>query len=118
MAIEKPAEQTRPGEQAPRPSSGQSWNFSNCAIIVAHPDDETLWAGGLMLLHPQTRWTVITLCRKGDPDRAVKFQRVMEHLGAKGIMGDLDDGPEQKPLAEKEIRKTIQKMNGGLVFLM
>ncbi len=86
---------------------GQSWEFSNCLMIVAHPDDEILWAGGLMLLHPQTRWTVITLTRKSDADRAAKFNNVMKHLGAKGIMGDLDDGPEQKPLAEKEIRKTI-----------
>lgn len=97
----------KPSEQAPRPRSGLAWEFDNCAVIVAHPDDETLWAGGLMLLHPQTRWTVITLCRKSDPDRCANFNRVMEYLGAKGIMGDLDDGPEQKPLAEKEIRKTI-----------
>jgi hypothetical protein len=31
----------------------------------------------------------------------------MEYLGAKGIMGDLDDSPEQPALPEKEIRKTI-----------
>jgi LmbE family N-acetylglucosaminyl deacetylase len=93
--------------QSPRRSSGQAWEYKNCLLIVAHPDDETLWAGGIMLLHPQTRWTVITLTRKSDPDRAPKFQRVMEYLGAKGIMADLDDGPEQKPLAEKEIRKTL-----------
>jgi LmbE family N-acetylglucosaminyl deacetylase len=90
--------------------AGQSWEFTNCLFIVAHPDDEILWAGGLMLLHPQTRWTVMTLTRKSDPDRAPKFNHVMEFLGAKGIMGDLDDGPEQKPLADKEIRKTIQEM--------
>jgi len=90
--------------------AGQSWEFTNCLLIVAHPDDEILWAGGLMLLHPQTRWTVITTTRKSDPDRSVKFGKVMDYLGARGIMGDLDDGPEQKPLAEKEIRKTIQSL--------
>ena len=26
---------------------------NECAVIVAHPDDETLWAGGLMLMHPE-----------------------------------------------------------------
>jgi hypothetical protein len=31
----------------------------------------------------------------------------MDYLAAKGIMGDLDDSPEQKPLPEKEIKKTI-----------
>jgi LmbE family N-acetylglucosaminyl deacetylase len=97
----------KPAGQTPRLHSGQGWDFSNCLVIVAHPDDETLWAGGIMLLHSETRWTVITLCRKSDPDRAAKFQRVMEYLGAKGIMGDLDDSPEQSPLAEKDVRKTI-----------
>ena len=87
--------------------AGQTWDFSNCAVIVAGPADEMLWAGGLMLLHPQTRWTVITLCRKSDPDRAAKFMRVMQFLGAKGIMGDMNDGPEQKPPFDKEIKKTI-----------
>ena len=91
-------------------SAGQAWEFTNCAIIVAHPDDEILWAGGVVLLHPQVRWTVITLCRKSDPDRAPKFQRVMDYIGAKGIMGDLDDGPEQKPLSEREIIKTIRSL--------
>jgi len=96
-----------PRQDTPRQSSGQTWDYNNCAVIVAHPDDETLWAGGLILLHPQTRWTVMTLCRKSDQDRAAKFQRVMEYLGAKGIMGDLDDGPEQTPLGEREVRKMI-----------
>jgi LmbE family N-acetylglucosaminyl deacetylase len=27
----------------------------NVAIIVAHPDDETLWAGGTILNHPYWR---------------------------------------------------------------
>ena len=26
---------------------------NKCAVIVAHHDDETLWAGGLMLMHPE-----------------------------------------------------------------
>jgi LmbE family N-acetylglucosaminyl deacetylase len=98
----------KPAETAPaQRRAAQTWDFSNCAVIVAHPDDEILWAGGLKLLHPQTRWTVITLCGKNNPDRSAKFNSVMKYLGAKGIMGDLDDGHEQKPLIDKEIRKTI-----------
>jgi hypothetical protein len=90
--------------------AGQTWDFTSCLLITAHPVDETLWAGGLMLLHPQTRWTVITLTGKSNPERSAKFNRVLEYLGAKGIMGNLDDSPEQRPLAEKEIRKTIQSL--------
>jgi len=77
------------------------------AVIVAHPDDETLWAGGTILIHPEINWTIITLCRKSDPDRAPKFFKVMNILNAKGFMADLDDGPNQKPLEQSDIQRTI-----------
>jgi LmbE family N-acetylglucosaminyl deacetylase len=77
------------------------------AVIVAHPDDETLWAGGMILSQPMWDWYIITLCRKSDPDRAPKFYRVLDILGSKGDMGDLDDGPEQNPLHENLVKTTI-----------
>src|SRR5680860_1331096 len=80
------------------------------ALIVAHPDDEILWAGGTVLNHPSWNWFILSLCRGSDPDRAPKFHKVLEILGAEGIMGDLDDGPEQKPLDEKEVEQTIQDL--------
>ena len=79
----------------------------NCAVIVAHPDDETLWAGGTILLHPDCNWTVIALCRKSDPDRAPRFNQVLEQLNATGAMGDLDDGPEQAPLSSWDVQEMI-----------
>jgi len=85
----------------------EHWNFNNCAVIVAHPDDETLWAGGTILMHPESKWTVVTLCRRSDPDRAAKFFRALERLNAAGAMGDLDDGPEQSPLEACEVENTI-----------
>jgi len=80
---------------------------SECAVIVAHPDDETLWAGGLMLMHPEAEWTVVTICRKSDPDRAPRFFKALKKLNAIGLMGDLDDGPEQTPLNSSEVQQTI-----------
>jgi LmbE family N-acetylglucosaminyl deacetylase len=80
------------------------------AVIVAHPDDETLWAGGMLLLHPASRWTVMTLTRKSDPDRAPRFHQALEHYGAFGAMGNLDDGPEQKPLGAAEVQDAIMDL--------
>ncbi len=83
------------------------WTFNKCLVVVAHPDDETLWAGGTMLMHSDSNWTVITLCRASDPDRAPKFSKAMEIYGARGDMGDLDDSPEQPPLSSRDIRRTL-----------
>jgi LmbE family N-acetylglucosaminyl deacetylase len=86
------------------------WEFNSCAVIVAHPDDETLWAGGTILMHPKAKWTIITLCRKTDQDRSPKFFRAIEKLGAVGSMGDLDDGPKQSPLAASEVQSKILEL--------
>ena len=80
------------------------------AIIVAHPDDETLWAGGTILSHPSWKWFIACLCRGSDNDRAPKFLKTLQVLGSDGIIGDLDDGPEQKPLDKNEIEHTILQL--------
>ena len=77
------------------------------ALIVAHPDDETLWAGGTILRHPSWQWFIVCLCRGSDKERAPRFYKALQVLKSEGIMGDLDDGPEQKPLDEKEIERAI-----------
>lgn len=83
------------------------WTFIKCAVVVAHPDDETLWAGGTILMHPESEWTIVTLCRKSDPDRAPRFFRAVKELNAAGVMGDLDDGPEQQPLSNRHVQHEI-----------
>jgi LmbE family N-acetylglucosaminyl deacetylase len=80
------------------------------AVIVAHPDDETLWAGGTILSQPAWRCLIITLCRASDSDRAPKFYQALRALGAEGAMGDLDDGPEQLPLPANEIQDAILQL--------
>jgi LmbE family N-acetylglucosaminyl deacetylase len=87
-----------------------TYEHVNCLVIVAHPDDETLWAGGTLLMHPDSRWTVVSLTRRSDPDRAPRFHNVMEQYRAAGIMGDLDDGPEQKPLRTIDVEDAIMDL--------
>jgi LmbE family N-acetylglucosaminyl deacetylase len=66
-------------------------------VIVAHPDDETIWVGGTLLKHKEkgdSNVTIISLCRKNDADRAPKFKRACEILGAEKEnchISDLDD---------------------------
>jgi len=84
-----------------------SKDSKSIAVIVAHPDDETLWAGGTILSHPTNKWFIVCLCRASDKDRSVKFYKTLKLLHSEGIMGDLDDGPTQEPLDEKELEDYI-----------
>jgi hypothetical protein len=74
------------------------------AIIVAHPDDEIIWAGGLLIQNPGWDWSILSLCRRDDADRSHRFADVCESLGVRGIIENLDDG---NPLAPIQPRRDI-----------
>jgi LmbE family N-acetylglucosaminyl deacetylase len=79
----------------------------NALVVVAHPDDEVLWAGGTILNHPSFKWFIVCLTRRDDKDRAPRFYQALKALNATGVIGSLDDGPEQKPLKKEEVAKAI-----------
>ncbi len=76
------------------------------AVIVARPGDETLLAGGTMMLHSGTNWTVLALCGKSQTELAEKFGKAVEQLGASGQMGDFESGAEKAP-SDYSVQKTM-----------
>ncbi|MDF1551368.1 MAG: PIG-L family deacetylase [Bacteroidales bacterium] len=82
----------------------------NVAIIVAHPDDETLWAGGTILSHPSWKCFIVCLTRSKDAERSVKFHKALKVLKSEGIMGKIDDGTEQHPLNQNDVETTIKDL--------
>ena len=54
----------------------KAWNLGETqrvAVVVAHPDDETLWTGGLLLSHPEWSIFIVSLCRGKDTDPTASF---------------------------------------------
>lgn len=82
-------------------------NTKRVGIIVAHPDDETLWAGGTILSNPTWKCFIVCLCRASDAERSAKFAKTVRSLKSEGVMGDLDDGINQHPLQEDEVETAI-----------
>ena len=82
-------------------------------VIIAHPDDELIWMGGL-LLENKNNWDtiIISLCRREDKDRAPKFFKACQEYQAKGFMSDLED-ENLKPISLEEIKGRIQEFADG-----
>lgn len=77
-------------------------------VIVAHPDDETIWMGGTILRNSDWDWTIFSLCRSSDTDRAPKFRKVCKFLGTRAIITDLED-ERVAPLPQQTITALIKK---------
>ncbi len=87
-------------------------------VIVAHPDDETIWMGGTIARHKRVRWNIFVLCRKSDPDRMPKFKRVAKHYRARGLICDLEDEgvmsiQKSIPAIQRIIRTELFSARGG-----
>ncbi len=79
-------------------------------VIVAHPDDEIIWMGGLILLNKDLDWTIYSLCRGDDTDRMPKFYRVCRYNKTKGIIDSFEDeGKIPFGKSIQEIEKLITK---------
>lgn len=67
-------------------------------MLVAHPDDETLWGAGIIMRYPGD-WTVICASiPQIDPIRAQKFKDACEVLGAFPVVIDKIEDMANEPM--------------------
>lgn len=90
-------------------------------VIVAHPDDEIIFMGGTIMKNPQIDWTVFSLCRASDKDRAPKFWRVCKKNNVKGIIADLEDKDKMSvvksvPIIAKLISDKLKNKKFDYIF--
>jgi len=54
-------------------------------IIVAHPDDETIFCGGTMLTYPEWEWNIICMTHRRESIRGIQFRRAIKYLEFFGV---------------------------------
>ncbi|MDP1689153.1 MAG: hypothetical protein Q8L47_03420 [bacterium] len=82
-------------------------------VVVAHPDDETIWMGGAMLAHCGIEWTIFALCRARDKERKQRFLKALKVFNAKGYISDLEDDDDSlsiKTLGQKAESLLLNKL--------
>lgn len=90
-------------------------------VIVAHPDDETIWMGGTMLNFKNVEWTVFALTRGDDADREPRFKQACRLYKARAIIADVEDEGVMKimesvPIIERCVRDLAPKEKFTYLF--
>jgi LmbE family N-acetylglucosaminyl deacetylase len=87
-------------------------------MVVAHPDDETIWAGNLLQRKKNWSWTIVSMCRASDADRKPKFENVCKIYNAESVIFDLED-TLLGPVGNQEVQKLLvpfEKQKFDFVF--
>lgn len=90
----------------------------NAALIVAHPDDETIFCGGTLLSYPQWKWHILCVTMQTDTNRPQEFQNAMSLYKNYGVNIDryltLEKIDRNHVLSETEIndwKNSVQQLN-------
>ena len=56
-------------------------SICNCAMVVAHPDDETIFGGRTLLYSPPDHlWHIVVMTNASNKKRVQELQRAMSHF--------------------------------------
>jgi LmbE family N-acetylglucosaminyl deacetylase len=64
-----------------------NWNKQNvnAIVVVAHPDDETVFMGGTILNHPNWNWKIVCVTYEKDSLRGKELQSTIKKYESLGI---------------------------------
>ncbi|MFN8546879.1 MAG: PIG-L family deacetylase [Candidatus Eisenbacteria bacterium] len=86
-------------------------DHGGAVVIVAHPDDETLWCGGLRLLHPWLDWTFVVATHFASSPRVRELASIAEEAQAELHCLELEDRLD-RPL-DIELRARLEALPWG-----
>jgi len=75
-------------------------------MIVAHPDDETLWGGAHLL---QGKWFVVCLTNKNNKVRKKEFENIIDYSNNRGLILSYPDKMNNKKDDWSYVKKGIDK---------
>lgn len=81
--------------------------YYNKLMIVAHPDDESIFGGGALISQPG--WRVICLTNGSDDVRAKEFQQAMDFAQVSYEIWDYPDEYDGS-FDEEEVKRDIEKV--------
>lgn len=99
-------------------SVGNNSGMIKAAIVVAHPDDETIWMGGTLLSHKDWYWKLYVGTRNKDDDRGKEFINAISQFKSQGVsnleyefLETMPDVQEYEKLNKTEIYEKLNTLD-------